>query len=115
MPKILETFFIVGGQEEAEYAANLWCFTADPWSDELLYESDPREIQRKAEETYSLEEVYQNWPMGEDPKEHARKMQDFLDQGATRIFIPPASRTSKGSSTSAAQRCCRCYAPGSSP
>ncbi len=36
---------------------------------------------------YSLEEVYQNWPMAEDPEEHARRMQDFLDQGATRILV----------------------------
>ncbi len=87
MPKIVETFVVVGGQEEAEYAANLWRFTVDPWSDELLYESDPREIQRKAEEMFSLEEVYQNWPMGEDAETHVEALQGFLDSGATRLFV----------------------------
>jgi len=48
---------------------------------------------------YSLEEVYQNWPMAEDSEEHARRMQDFLDQDAPRAYLstPPFSRTSKGS------------------
>ena len=83
---------MVGDQEDAEYAANLWRFSADSWRNELLYEPDPREVQRKAEELFSLQDVYKNWPVGEDPEEHAHKMQDLLDAGAARLFIQSPQR-----------------------
>ncbi|MDF2703789.1 MAG: F420-dependent glucose-6-phosphate dehydrogenase Fgd2 [Rubrobacteraceae bacterium] len=87
MPKIAALFVVVGGEEEAAYAADLWRFTVNPWDPDLLYDPDPRSIQRKAEEKYSLEDVYEGWSVGEDPEKHARRMQDVLDAGATRIFI----------------------------
>jgi F420-dependent hydroxymycolic acid dehydrogenase len=87
MPRIAVLFVVVGGEEEAAYAANVWRFAVNPWDPELLYEPDPREIQRKAEVKYSLEDVYETWSVGEDPEEHAQRMQDLLDVGATRIFI----------------------------
>jgi F420-dependent hydroxymycolic acid dehydrogenase len=87
MPRIAAHFVVVGGEEEAAYAANVWRFAVNPWDPDLLYEPDPREIRRKAEEKYSLEDVYEGWSVGDDPEEHARRMQDLLDAGATRIFI----------------------------
>jgi alkanesulfonate monooxygenase SsuD/methylene tetrahydromethanopterin reductase-like flavin-dependent oxidoreductase (luciferase family) len=102
---------VVGDQEDAEYAANLWRFSADSWRNELLHELDPREVQRKAEELFSLEDVYKNWPVGENPEEHAQKMQDLLDAGAARLFIQSPSETNAGPPTSTDRRCCLGCAP----
>lgn len=87
MPKIAALFVVVGGEEETAYAADMWRFAVNPWDPDLLYEPDPREIERKAKEKYSLEDVYEAWSVGEDPGEHAQRMQNLLDAGATRIFI----------------------------
>lgn len=92
MPKLVTTSAVVGDQEEAEYAADIWRFSADSWDPDLLYEPDVRELQRKAEEKFALEDVYGNWAYDEDPEEHAQKMQDLLDAGATRVFVQSPQR-----------------------
>ena len=92
MPRIAALFVVAGDEEDAAYAADRWRFAVNPWDPDLLYDPDPREIQRKAEEKYSLEDVYEGWSMGEDPEEHAHRMQNILDAGATRIFILSGQR-----------------------
>src|SRR4051812_41816345 len=82
MPKLVETFVVVGGRSEAEYAARKWRFTVDAFGD-LLYVPNPVTIQRLAEQRWSLPEVYANWPRGTDPEVHIAALQKTLDAGGT--------------------------------
>jgi len=54
---------------------------------ELLNEPDPREIQRKAEASTSLEEVYSRWTVSEDPEEHAKAIEAYFEAGVTDVFV----------------------------
>jgi coenzyme F420-dependent glucose-6-phosphate dehydrogenase len=85
MPIMVEHYCVVGGRAEAEEAARRWRFIVTAW--ELLNEPDPREIQRKAEASTSLEEVYSRWTVSEDPEEHARAIEDYFKAGVTDVFI----------------------------
>ena len=85
MPVMVEHYCVVGGQPEAERAAQRWRFIATAW--ELLNEPDPREIQRKAEASTSLEEVYGRWTVSEDPEEHAEAIEEYFKAGVTDVFI----------------------------
>jgi TAT-translocated FGD2 family F420-dependent dehydrogenase len=82
MPKLVETFVVVGGRREAEYAARKWRFTVDAFGD-LLYEPNPVTIQRLAEQRWSLPEVYADWPRGTDPEVHIAALQKIIDAGGT--------------------------------
>jgi TAT-translocated FGD2 family F420-dependent dehydrogenase len=82
MPKLAETWVVVGGQAEAEQAAEKWRFTVHGFGD-LLYQPNPVTIQRLAEQRWTLPRVYEAWPRGEDPNVHIKAMQRLLDAGAT--------------------------------
>ncbi len=82
MPKLVETFVVVGGRREAEYAARKWRFTVDAFGD-LLYQPDPVDIQRIAEQRWTLPEVYASWPRGTDPQVHIAALQKIIDAGGT--------------------------------
>jgi TAT-translocated FGD2 family F420-dependent dehydrogenase len=82
MPKLVETFVVVGGQAETEYAARRWRFTVDAFGD-LLYVPNPVTIQRRAEQRWSLPQVYADWPRGTDPDVHAAALQKVIDAGGT--------------------------------
>ncbi|WP_432570575.1 TIGR03557 family F420-dependent LLM class oxidoreductase [Kineococcus sp. SYSU DK005] len=81
MPKLGELFVNVT-EQDLEYAATLWHFTVDPWDPSLLYEPNPVEIQRKAEQMWPLEQVYAQWPKG-GPENHVAAVQELLDAGVT--------------------------------
>ncbi len=85
MPVMVEHYLVVGGRAEAEEAARRWRFIATAW--ELLNEPDPREIQRKAEASTSLEEVHSRWTVSEDPEEHARAIEAYFESGVTDVFV----------------------------
>lgn len=87
LPIRAEAFVVVGDEADAQYAASRWRFTPKGWTKDFLYEPDPREIQRKADARIPLEEVYQDWPVSEDPEVHAQAMQELLDSGATHVYI----------------------------
>ncbi|WP_250009324.1 F420-dependent hydroxymycolic acid dehydrogenase [Actinoplanes sp. M2I2] len=82
MPKLVETFVVVGGKAEAEYAARRWRFTVDAFGD-LLYVPNPVTIQQRAEQRWSLPQVYANWPRGTDPDVHTAALQKIIDAGGT--------------------------------
>jgi TAT-translocated FGD2 family F420-dependent dehydrogenase len=82
MPKLVETFVVVGGTREAEYAARRWRFTVNPWTD-LVYIADPARIQRIAARRWPLSRVYRDWPVSTEPKVHLRAIRQLLDLGAT--------------------------------
>jgi TAT-translocated FGD2 family F420-dependent dehydrogenase len=82
MIKIAETFAVVGGQAEANEAAEKWRFTVHGFGD-LLYQPNPATIQRLAEQRWPLEKVYVAWPRGTDPQVHITALQRLLDAGVT--------------------------------
>jgi hypothetical protein len=86
MPILGETFVIVGGQKEADYAARLWRFSPKVW-DDYVDNPDPRDIQRDAEATIPLEKVKESYIISEDPQKHIKNLQTLIDGGLTHIFI----------------------------
>ena len=82
MPKLVETFVVVGNKADAEQAAELWRFTVDPWS-KLVYEPDPARIQQLAEQWWTLPQVYGRWPVSTDPAVHIKAVRALLAMGAT--------------------------------
>jgi len=82
MPKLVETWVVVGGQAEADQAARKWRFTVHGFGD-LLYQPNPVTIQRIAEQRWPLSKVYASWPRGTDPQVHIKAVQRLLDIGAT--------------------------------
>ncbi|SNT32566.1 TAT-translocated F420-dependent dehydrogenase, FGD2 family [Streptosporangium subroseum] len=80
MPKLVETWVVVGDQAQAEYAANLWRFTPGGFGD-LLYQPNPVTIQQIAEKRWPLPEVYGPWPRGTDPGVHIKALQKIVDTG----------------------------------
>lgn len=81
MPKLVEQF-VVTNQRYAKLTAELWRFTVDPWS-ELVYDPNPVSIQRRAEATWSDEQVLAGLPVGGDPGPHIEALQKILDLGGT--------------------------------
>ena len=82
MPKLVETFVVVGDRTDAEKAAELWRFTVNPWGD-LLYVPDPARIQELAEQRWTLPQVYGTWPVSTDPAVHLAAVRALLKMGAT--------------------------------
>lgn len=82
MPKLVETFVVVGNRGDAEEAARLWRFTVNPWGD-LLYVPDPARIQQLAEQRWTLPQVYGAWPVSTDPAVHLAAVRKLLKLGAT--------------------------------
>lgn len=87
LPVRVETLVAVGNEEVARAAASLWHFQPKAWTRDFLYDGDPRSIQRKAEEQIPLEEVYQDWPISEDPAVHQQALRQVLDAGATHVYV----------------------------
>jgi TAT-translocated FGD2 family F420-dependent dehydrogenase len=86
MPILAEHFMVVGGKAEAEESAKCWRFIPNAWT-EFVDNPDPRDILRKAEAELSLEDVYKNWLVSDDPEEHAQSIQQLIDAGVTQVYV----------------------------
>lgn len=82
-----EAFVVVGNEQDARQAAELWRFTPKAWTPDFLYDPDPRSIQRKADTQIPLEEVYKEWPVSTDPEPHVQNILKLWNAGATTVFI----------------------------
>ncbi|HEX6441973.1 MAG TPA: TIGR03557 family F420-dependent LLM class oxidoreductase [Stellaceae bacterium] len=86
MPVLVEQFVVVGDQEEAKQAAELWRFI--PKAFKKYYNvSDPAAIQQQAEAELPLDQVYAEWPVGTDPAVHIAAVQKLFDSGASIVNI----------------------------
>ncbi|MGB2695853.1 MAG: TIGR03557 family F420-dependent LLM class oxidoreductase [Dehalococcoidia bacterium] len=85
LERIVELYVVVGDQEEALAGARLWRFL--PIFGEIIGNSDPREIQRIAEERTPLERVIQSWLVSADPQKHITAIAEVARLGATRVYI----------------------------
>jgi TAT-translocated FGD2 family F420-dependent dehydrogenase len=86
LPIMVEHYVVVGAEDAVERWAPLWRFLPRAWAENILYDPDPRSIQRKAEDV-PLEETTSTWAIGPDPETHVRKVQELLDAGASLVTI----------------------------
>jgi TAT-translocated FGD2 family F420-dependent dehydrogenase len=84
-PLLVEMYAVVGAEAEALEAARLWRF--GPAMMDLIDESDPRVIQRRAEEMVPLEAVIEPWIISRDPSVHVEGIARLFDQGATDVYV----------------------------
>jgi len=82
MPVLVEQYVVVGDQQAANQAAELWRF--GPKAFKSLYNvPSPVEIQRQAEANTQIHEVLASWAVGTDPAVHVKKMRELFDSGVT--------------------------------
>jgi len=86
MPVLVEQFVVVGDQNEAKKAAELWHFIPKAFK-KYYNTSDPAAIQQQAEADLPLDKVYGDWPVGTDPAIHIEAVQKLFDSGATIVNI----------------------------
>lgn len=87
MEIVLESFAVVGSEDEAREGAKKWRFLNNAWEPGYLTNPDPRSIQRKAEAEIPLEEVYKDWPVSLNPEVHLHSLRKMLEMGATTVFV----------------------------
>ncbi|HSS96920.1 MAG TPA: LLM class flavin-dependent oxidoreductase, partial [Terriglobales bacterium] len=86
LPVLVEQYVVVGSEQEAKAAAELWRF--GPKAFKTYYNiRDPKEIQRRADSEIPLDQVYSDWPIGMDPNTHLKTINELFDSGATIVNI----------------------------
>jgi len=86
MPVLVEQYAVVGNEDDARQAAELWRF--GPKAFKTYYNvPDPTAIQHQADGQVPLEQVYSEWPVSTDPAVHLRKVAELFDSGATIVNI----------------------------
>lgn len=86
MPVLVEKFVVVGDEDEARKAAELWRFL--PKGFKGLYEiSDPGVIQQRAQAEIPIDKVIGDWSVGTDPAVHIQAIRELFDEGATIVNI----------------------------
>ena len=86
MPVIAEIFAVVGGEEEAEKAAELWRFIPKAF-ESYFGIADPAEIQRRAAAEVPMDKVLDEWAIGTDPKVHIDAVQELFASGIKLVNI----------------------------
>jgi TAT-translocated FGD2 family F420-dependent dehydrogenase len=86
MPVMIEHYVVVGDQQAAKQAAELWRF--GPKAFKGLYNvPSPVEIQQKAEAASPIDEVTQGWAIGTDPAVHIKKAHELFDSGVSIVNV----------------------------
>ena len=86
MPVLVEQFVVVGDQDEAQKAANLWRFL--PKAFKRYYNNpDPAAIERQAGAEVPICKVTADWAIGTDPEIHIAAIKKLFDSGATIVNI----------------------------
>ncbi len=83
---MVEQFMVVGGQQEAREAAQLWRFQPMAFK-ELLTDPDPRSVQRRAEDKLRVEDVASQFLVSGEPERHVRRLRQIMDLGATDVVV----------------------------
>lgn len=86
MPVLVEQFVVVGGQQDAQQAAELWRFIPKAFS-KYYNVRDPQQIQQEAEAELAIEKVYGDWPVSTDPEVHIKKVNELFQSGVTIVNI----------------------------
>lgn len=88
MPKLVELYVVAGDRNDALAAAPLWQFGPAAW--QLVNLPDPREIQRRAQELVTLDEVISHWVVSPDPQVHVQAIRELAAAGVTDVYIHSA-------------------------
>jgi F420-dependent hydroxymycolic acid dehydrogenase len=86
MPVLVEQYVVVGSQQDAQQAANLWRFGPKAWNP-YFNVRDPQEIQDRAMKEIPMEQVTADWAIGTDPNVHIKKLQELFASGATIVNV----------------------------
>ena len=85
LPVLVEFYAVVGDEEEALEAARLWLF--GPVMHDVIGLSDPRVIQRRAEEISSPERTRRPWVVSRDAHVHVEGIERVFAAGATQVYV----------------------------
>jgi TAT-translocated FGD2 family F420-dependent dehydrogenase len=86
MPVLVEQYVVVGNDNDAKVAAQLWRF--GPKSFESYYNvRDPEKILELANSEIPLEKVYSDWPVSTDPADHIKVVTELFQTGASIVNI----------------------------
>lgn len=86
MPVLVEQFVVVGDQNDARQAAELWRFI--PKAFKTYYNiPSPVAIEQQADQELPLDQVFADWAVGTDPSVHIDKINELFDSGATIVNI----------------------------
>jgi TAT-translocated FGD2 family F420-dependent dehydrogenase len=88
MPKLVELYVCVGDRAAALAVAPLWQFGPIGW--QLLDTPDPREIQRRAQQEVTLEQVISRWIVSPDPADHIQALRELAANGVSDVYIHSA-------------------------
>jgi alkanesulfonate monooxygenase SsuD/methylene tetrahydromethanopterin reductase-like flavin-dependent oxidoreductase (luciferase family) len=82
LPVLVEQYLVVGGEPEAQQAAELWRFGSKAFKGYFDI-PDPAAIQRAAEKELSIEKIVESRTVGTDPASHVAKVRELWESGAT--------------------------------
>jgi TAT-translocated FGD2 family F420-dependent dehydrogenase len=106
MPVLVEQYAIVGNEQEAKAAAELWRFGPKAFTSYYNIR-DPKEIQRRADSEIPLEQVYSEWPIGTDPNVHLKTINELFESGATIVNIHTGQNDQRNLSSFTAVKFCQ--------
>ncbi len=86
MPVLVEQYAVVGDENDAQKAAELWRFGPKAFT-KYYNVRDPQEIQKEADAEVPLQKVYSEWPVSTDPKVHIKAVNDLFESGASIVNI----------------------------
>ena len=84
---VVEHWVMAGGEQEATEAAVKWRFIAKAWTHGYYDNISPIDIQNRAENEISIDEVLRDWTVSTDSKVHLNAIEELTDLGATHIVI----------------------------
>jgi len=86
MPVLVEQFVVVGDENDAKQAAELWRFI--PKAFKGYYDiRDPAKIQQTAEAQLPFDKVVDGWTISNDPAKHIAKARELFDSGVSIVNI----------------------------
>lgn len=95
MPVLVEQYVVVGGQSEAQQAAELWRFGPKAFKG-YFNTPQPAAIQRAAENEVPIDKVLESWTIGTDPASHITKVRELWESGVTISMAPRCCPRSEG-------------------
>jgi TAT-translocated FGD2 family F420-dependent dehydrogenase len=86
MPVLVEAFVVVGGQSDAQAAAELWNFIPKAFKG---YHNirDPEQIESTARSELPLPKVYADWTVSQDPRAHVEAISQLFDSGVSIVNV----------------------------
>lgn len=86
MPVLVELFVVVGDENDAKTAAELWRFLPKAFKS-YFDVRDPQAIENKATAELPLQKVYAKWPISTDPDIHVKALMEQFNSGATIVNV----------------------------